>query len=296
MYSIDHSRESVAKWIEFVLGKERLNYSGALCEGLIHNLNGPLQNVSMLVEMMQAGFGRLGELSNPDCEKELTERNQIYERQRQWAQKLFQQISLLDTMLRELRLLNEIECNPTEVDLNLLVSSLVPAFRCDLFFKHQVRFELRLASHLPLIRVLARHLIPAIVHLFENAMIALRGAHKKQLVIETTVDAERIGLSFRDTGCGLKPGEEEKCFDLFYSGWPPAAQQPERHFGVGLFLTSALLEPYGIKVRLWQDGDETVAALDIPINASITSKAKEISPPRKKACRGGANRFRGCSQ
>jgi len=283
MHSIDHSPKTVAKWIEFVLKKERLSYSGAFCEGLIHNLNGPLQNVSMLVEMMQAGFGRLDELSNPGCDKELAERNQIYERQRQWSQKLSQQVSLLDIMLRELRLLNEIECNPTEVDLNQLVSSLVPAFRCDLFFKHQVRFEFKPASHLPLIRVLARHLIPAVVHLFENAMIALRGARKKQLVIETTVDAEWMGLAFRDTGCGLKPGEEEKCFDLFYSGWPPAAHQPERHFGVGLFLTAALLEPYGIKVRLRQDGDETVAALDIPINASIASRAKEISPPGKKA-------------
>jgi signal transduction histidine kinase len=178
---------------------------------------------------------------------------------------LTQQVSLLDNMLRELRVLNEIERNPTEVDLNLLVSSLVQAFHCDLFFKHHVQFELRPANNLPLIRVLAKHLMPALIQLFQNAMIALRGVSERRLIIESLMEAGRILLSIRDSGCGLKPGEEYRCFDLFYSGWPPAVQQQERHFGVGLFLASALLEPYGIKVRLQREGQETVASLEIPI-------------------------------
>jgi signal transduction histidine kinase len=272
MYPIDHTPESVSKWIEFVLERERFNFSGAFTQGLIHNINSPLQNISMLVELMEAGFVSLDELSRPTCEKEIKERSQIFERERQWLQKLSQQLSLLDNMLRELRVLNEIERNPTEVDLNLLVSSLVQAFRCDLFFKHHVQFELKLASNLPLIRVLARHLMPALVHLFQNAMIALREVSERQLVIESRMSGERILLSIRDSGCGLTPGEEHKCFDLFYSGWPPSVQRQERHFGVGLFLASALLEPYGIEVSLQREGKETVATLEIPIKVCKLSR------------------------
>jgi signal transduction histidine kinase len=261
----DHTPELVSKWIEFVLERDRFSFSGAFFQGLIHNINSPLQNMSMLVELMKAGFVSLDELPCPHSEKEVEKTNQVFERERQWLQKLDQQVSLLDNMLRELRVLNEIERNPTEVDLNLLVSSLVQAFRCDLFFKHHVQSELRLASNLPLIRVLARHLMPALVHLFQNSIIALRGVSERRLVIESRKEAEEISLSIRDSGCGLKAGEEHQCFDLFYSGWSPAIQQQERHFGVGLFLVSALLEPYGIKVELQREGQETVASLNIPI-------------------------------
>jgi K+-sensing histidine kinase KdpD len=89
---------------------------------------------------------------------------------------------------------------------------------------------------------------------------------EKHLAIESRVEAEKIRLSFRDSGCGLKPGEEQKCFDLFYSGWPAAVQQQERHFGVGLFLASALLEPYGARVRLEGEKQGTNAIVEIPLN------------------------------
>jgi K+-sensing histidine kinase KdpD len=215
---------------------------------------------------MKAAFVSLDDLSCPHCQKEIKDTNQVLDRERQWLQKLDQQVSALDRMLRELRVLNEIERNPTEVDLNLLVSSMAKAFQCDLFFKHHVRFELRLAKDLPLIRVLARHLMPALGHLFQNAMIALREVSDRWLIIESLKEAERVSLLFRDSGCGLKRGEEQQCFDVFYSGWPPAVQQQERHFGVGLFMASALLKPYGIQVRLKREGQETVASLSIPIS------------------------------
>jgi signal transduction histidine kinase len=227
----------------------------------------------MLVEFLMAGLDRLQGLSSSRCETEIEERSRILEQERQRLQKLSQQVSLLDNMLRELRLLNEIERNPTEVDLNLLINSLLAAFRCDLFFKHKVQLELKLAHDPPLIRVLARHLMPTLVQLFQNAMIALREAPEKHLIIESRVEATKIWVSFRDSGCGLKPGEEQKCFELFYSGWSATVQEQERHFGVGLFLASALMEPYGVKVTLQREGRQTNAILEIPIKAyeAITS-------------------------
>ena len=126
----------------------------------------------------------------------------ILEREQQRLQKLSEQVSLVDSMLRELRLLHEIERNPTEIDLNVLVSSLAQNFRCDLFFKHHVQLELRLANDLPLVRVLARHLIPALIHLFRNAVTALREAPEKHLTIESRREGESIWLLV--AGFGLR--------------------------------------------------------------------------------------------
>jgi signal transduction histidine kinase len=268
MNPADHHQESISKWVAFVLERERLRYSDDLFHGLIHNINSPLQNISMLVEFMEAEFDRSYELLCSDSEKEVITRKRILERERQWLQKLSGQVSALDIMLRDLRVLSEIERNATEVDLKLLVSSLTQFFRCDLFFKHNVQFELKLKESLPLIRVLGMHLVPALVHLFQNAMIAMRRVPDKHLVIESRLEAKTIWLSFRDSGCGLKPGEEHRCFDLFYSGWPPEDQKLQKHYGVGLFLASLLLEPYGVKIRLHMEGQETVASLEIPINTA----------------------------
>jgi len=282
----EHRQGAVSEWVEFALERERLRYSGELFHGLIHNINSPLQNISMLIEFMQAGFNRFQELLCSGSEQEVIERNEIYERERQRLQKLSEQFSSLDFMLRDLRLLSEIERNATEVDLRLLLSSLAQFFRCDLFFKHNVRFELKLGDQLPLIRVLGLHLVPALVHLFQNAMIALRRAPEKHLVIEGRLEAETIWLSFRDSGCGLKPGEEHKCFDLFYSGWPPEDQGQQRHFGVGLFLASSLLAPYGVKIRLHTEGPETIASLEIPVNAQEPPSEPQVTGPTRQELSG----------
>jgi signal transduction histidine kinase len=266
MHPFDYPQQSSSKWLDLVLERERLSWVGAFTQGLIHNINGPLQNISMLTELIRAGFEDLDRAPGRDGEKEIAERSQILDRERQRLQKLSEQISLLDRMLRDLRLLHEIERNPTEVDLNLLITSLVQAFRCDLFFKHQVQLELKLANDLPFVRVLARHLMPALVHLFQNAMTALRDAPQKHLAIVSRTEGKTIWISLRDSGCGLKPGEEDRCFEPFYSGWPPAIQKHEKHLGVGLFLASVLLEPYAIKLRLQTEREETVATLEIPVN------------------------------
>ena len=248
-----------------VLEREMLSCFGGFTQGLIHNINGPLQNISMLAELMQAGFVRLDRVTGGDGDQHAEERSRILERERQRLQKLSEQVSLLDRMLRDLRLLHEMERNPSEVDVNQLLLSLVQTFHCDLFFKHHVQLELKLANDLPFIRVLARHLIPSLVHLFRNAVTALREAPEKHLIIESRLAEERIWLSLRDTGCGLQPGEEERCFEPFYSGWPPAIQTQETHYGIGLFLASGFLEPYAIKVTLLTEGQETVASLEIPV-------------------------------
>jgi signal transduction histidine kinase len=272
MPHLDRTLQTDPRWLELVLERERLCCFGAFTQGLIHNINGPLQNISMLAELIHAGFARLDSAAGAEGDEHAGERSRILERERGRLQKLSDQVSLLDGMLRDLRLLHEIEHNPTEVDLNLLVSSLAQIFRCDLFFKHHVHLELNLANDLPLVRVLARHLIPALVHLFRNAMTALREAPEKRLVIESRTEGERIWLSLRDSGCGLPPGEEERCFEPFYSGWPPVLQTQEPHHGVGLYLASLFLEPYAIKVRLQTQGQETVATLEIPVKSREAMK------------------------
>lgn len=257
--------------LEALFEKDHLSQLGRIVKGLIHNVNGPLQNLSMLVEMLSKGQDQLDGLamSRP---QDFTEKwEAVSVRQRQRFQHLIQQITLLADILRDFMILLEIERNRSEVDLNLILEKMAGVFNADLFFKHRVEMELRLEQGLPHVPIHGRDIIPALMHIFQNAIIALEEASEKKLTIECFKESDAsIRLVFRDSGRGLDLGRcaDDPC-ELFCSHWPEAASadgSTEKHVGFGLYAVRRLLSPYGVKFWLERCGHETLAILQIPIS------------------------------
>jgi signal transduction histidine kinase len=255
--------------LEALLEKERLGYMGFFTQGLIHNINGPLQNISMLTEFVIKGHEQIHDFVRESCGSEnLRSWDNLSSKQAQRFKQLGGQISALVEMLRDFMWLHEVERNESDMDLNLLIRKLIPVFRADLFFKHNVELELQLGNRLPLVEIVGRHLIPALIQLFSNAMTALRTAPRKKLIIETRLEGKNALIIFRDSGGGFKPEESQKLFEPFISDWSsePSAGSvlQERHFGLGLSMVTSLLKPYGVTVSLKRIEDETHAILEIP--------------------------------
>jgi signal transduction histidine kinase len=262
-------QEMLPQCFEAVFAKERQSYMGGFTQGLIHNINGPMQNMSMLTELILAGQDRANQFVLAHCSNDLDPWKPIHEKQKQRLQQLSGQITALTEMLRDFMQLSELERSASEVNLNDVVTRLLKALRADLFFKHQVELELRLARDLPLIRILASHLITSLVHLFQNAMLAMRESLEKRLIIETRREGNAIWLTFRDSGCGFSPDQQAYLLDPFYSGWPAEilkSSRQERHLGLGLFAVRYLLGSHGVRVSLEREKRETVATLEFPIN------------------------------
>jgi signal transduction histidine kinase len=261
--------ELVDRCIAALIEKDRLNHLGRFIQGLIHNVNGPLQNMSMLVEVLIRGQEKLENAGGYGSVASCPDFGMLIQKQGKRLHQLSQQISALADMLRSFMVLHEIERNETEVDINLVLSKLAETFRSDLFFKHQVTLDLRLTKNLPLVRILGRHLIPALVHLFNNAVVAMKKTAEKRLVVESRLEEGIVRILLRDTGCGLQSEEvRQRCFDLFYSHWQPSEGDQtgeENHMGFGLYAARRLLEPYGIEVSLKSADGETTAVVDIPI-------------------------------
>lgn len=254
--------------LEALVEKDRLSFIGNLVQGLIHNVNGPLQNMSMLVEVLMKGQGLVDQLAHAPSLQHPEEWDKLSTKQNKRLEQLSQQITSLAEMLRDFMVLMEIERNETEVDVNLVLTKLAGMFRADLFYKHQVNLDLRLTKNLPLVRVLGRHLIPALLHLFRNAINAMRGTAEKRLTVESRLESGMIRILLRDTGCGFNDTPIECCFDLFHSNWPVSTAREfkdEKHLGFGLYTARHLLAPYGVKVRLEREEAETLAILDIPL-------------------------------
>lgn len=270
----ERMEEVSEKFLDALLEKDRLCYLGYFVQGIIHNVNGPLQNLSMLGEILLKGQESQDKFILANCGGAFEDWQELSKRQRKRLSQLSQQILGLADMMRDFMVLHEIERNETEVDLNLVLTKLVNIFRSDLFFKHQVTLDLQLERNLPLIRVLGRHLIPALVHIFRNALTAMREAPDKRLGIRCRHEGGKIYVDFRDSGCGINRDcrRKEDLFGLFYSSWQEQEARPpadERHLGIGLFAAQRLLSPYGVQILLEDCGDGVLVALEIPARQEV---------------------------
>jgi len=170
-------------------------------------------------------------------------------------------------MLKDIICVLELERTEGGLDVNQVITRLIRVLRADLFFKHQVGTELRLASDLPLVSVPAGVLVLAMVHLFRNAMIAMRDSKDKHLIVATCWRESQVWFIFRDSGCGFTTAQADRFFEPYYSGWGIDQSKPDthdKHLGMGLFTVRTALLPYGATVSIERQAHETAAYLKLP--------------------------------
>lgn len=257
------------EYLELLFQKDRHGQWGQWIHGLIHNINGPLQNISILGEMLEQGQARISQPPPTTDSPEYGVWQQAAEKQAHRLKQLNQQVGLLGEMLQDFMQLHQVEQSDSEVDLKFVIVKLARVFRADPFFKHQVKLELQLNETLPFVRLRGRDLVPALVHIIDNALIAMRQSPEKRLTIQSRLKDKQIQIIIKDSGCGL-PGKSGggRMFELFHSQWHPSLAQTwanEKHFGFGLFAAQRLLSPYGAEVSLHHDGEGTSTVLTIPL-------------------------------
>ncbi len=271
----DKSKEEeilIQRCIRALYEKDRLNYAGRFVQGFVHNVNGPLQNLTMLTEMLISGLDLQDRIfSSTSGENEKW--SELLGKQRKRLTQMRDQITSLAADLREFMQLHEIERCGTEIDINSLLTRTVKVFRSDLFFKHHVKLELRLEKNLPHIKALGKDIVPAVFHLFQNAITALKDSPKKEMIVESRMQCGEIVVRIIDSGLGPAEGlRQDILFDLFESGWPKTggdASRDDQHLGFGLYAARQLLLPYGFSVSL-ERTDEGTAAI---IRMSVTNKS-----------------------
>ena len=259
---------SIERLIHALHEKDRMNYAGKFVQGFVHNINGPLQNLTMLTEMLMSGLD-LQDRMFSSARTENEDWSELLSKQRKRLTQMREQIIKLAADLKEFMQLHEIERCGTEIDINALLTRMAKVFRSDLFFKHHIKSELRLANNLPHIKVLGSDIVPAIFHLFQNAIVALRQSPKKELIVESCRQAGEIVVRITDSGLGLPEGQNhDVLFDLFESGWQQSdseAASLDRHLGFGLYAARQLLLPYGFSVSLERTDEGTSAVIRMPL-------------------------------
>jgi C4-dicarboxylate-specific signal transduction histidine kinase len=203
-----------------------------LATGLAHELNQPLAAVCLQAELA----ARLRETDDPTSQAELGEAL------REISEQSHRAADIIRTLRRMIR-----RSDPAQkpVDLNEVARAVVRLIDWQAR-RAGVEVHLRLEEDPPPPQVTGdrTQLEQVTFNLLQNAVEAAAGADAGPRVaqIETAWDGKgRVILTVRDTGPGLKPGEEARVFERFFTTKPDG-------MGMGLAIGKSIVEAHGGKM------------------------------------------------
>lgn len=219
-----------------ILRRARLAILGGKLEGIIHNLNSPLNTV--------LGYAQILRNSNPELKG---------------VKKIYQAGINIDSGLKNLAL-NIEKFNsdkPILLNLNKEISNHLKLMNFNLFYKHHVRINTQLAEELPKLAIVTGDLHLVLDNLMNNAIEALQNSEDKQIEIRTAQKNSKLSLQIINSGELKAP--EEKLFQANFT------TKKNKKLGLGLPLVQYILEKYNAQLSLISKEDKIRVQVLFPI-------------------------------
>src|SRR5262249_3493952 len=147
------------------------------------------------------------------------------------------------------------------VDVNGLVNSTIALLKSEIIGRH-VDVEMHLARDVPPVSGDPIQLQQVLLNLFMNAMDAMAPLDdaSRRITVSTMTAGGSVEVRIRDSGHGIKRGEEGQLFKPFYTS-------KARGLGLGLAICSTIAQAHGGKLTLENhDSGGAIATLSLPAN------------------------------
>ncbi len=216
---------------------ERLAYVGALAAGLVHELRTPLHamllNAQMLVE---------------DAAHFPAEAKARFERR---AKRICSDIQTLEKMLESfLTFARPPKLEPIPTDLNRFLREIIE-FEKPVLDAARIRVEDNLAPDMYPVVLDQSQFTHVVINLLRNAIEAIQQRQQKEPEAEGVIKissaedemAGTITIRIEDNGVGIRPGDEEKIFELFYT-------TKKKGTGLGLGIVRRIVEDHRGRISL----------------------------------------------
>jgi signal transduction histidine kinase len=226
---------------EQLLQTRKMAAVGNLTSGVAHELNNPLNNISLTVETLLDDF----EETDDDRKKKLL--NDIFI-QVQRASATVR--NLLDFTRKDLPAFTAVSIQDVlQSTLNLVGNELALA---------KVESHLDVEDGLPPVYGNPRNLQQVFLNLFLNAMQAMpRGG---TLTVRADHEGDSVRVSVRDTGVGIPEVDLEKIFEPFFT-----TKEAGEGTGLGLSVSYSIIEKHGGRLEVQsQPGEGTTFLVHIP--------------------------------
>lgn len=234
------TREMVVEQVKQLAQSEKLASVGQLAAGIAHEINNPLTNASLNVQMVQKIVGK----HNPVDEKLTTK-----------IEAISRNIDRASTIARELLQYSRIdEDNYSVVQLHKVIelSLSTLSYRLD---KIQVKKNLNGA---PLVLGNTGKLQQVFTNIFNNSIEALH--HPGEINITMEEGNKMVTITIADNGIGISQEQLDRLFDPFYS-----TKEVGSGIGLGLYICYGIIKQHKGKIEIKSEvGKGTAVQIDLP--------------------------------
>ena len=239
---------------EQLVQSRKLASIGTFTSGIAHELNNPLNNISITAEDLLANYRDMPEQEMDELIGDI----------------------MAQAERASLVVKNLLEFSRTEqpsfriLDLSEVIERTVRFIKNQLVVSH-IRMEKEIADDLPPVRGKRQDLQQAFVNILSNAFHAMQGGGSIRIRADRGPDGY-TRIDFSDTGTGIKPEDLEHIFDPFYT-----TKEPGEGTGLGLSLVYSIIRTHGgyIEVKS-ESGKGTTFSVYLPENKEEKDTENEI--------------------
>jgi len=229
--------------VDALLQRERIIFSARLLPGVVHNLSGAVQMMSLPLDLAQLALDR-GEVDSMGARLQSV---------RQGLDRLVNEVGLLAARSRYGQ-----GRGAEPLDLATLAGEQLDFWRCDLFVKHELALKRELSPGLGWAKAAPADVALALNLVVANAVEAVQGSGQPWLAVRNLKQEGWLSLEVSDSG----PGPSAEMADLLFE--PFAGDKGGGHQGLGLFLAAKALEPWGGRVEIREQVPHTTFAISLP--------------------------------
>ena len=230
------------------LDRSRYSTLGSFVRGIVHNLNGSLQILSMQMELLQGALLKEGEKMNPSLNAKMAQ-----------CQEQLDKLKAAVEVLMQKGIHDENKASQP-IYLNDLLYEELSLSHLNLFFKHHITVRKSFSPGLPPLQGQYLDFSQGLSNLIQNAVEAMEETPAKELFVATSSRDGQLQVMIRDTGCGISEEIKPHLFKPF------CTSKGEKHHGLGLFISQELLTPYGASFSFSSRRRETTFSVHFPFS------------------------------
>jgi PAS domain S-box-containing protein len=243
-----------------LIRSERLAAVGQMAAGVAHEINNPLAVIDTIAGLVEETLADEGDALKPDTRQVLGKA----------MNRLHHQVQRVTTITHSLLgFVRSEKSGMVAIDIGELLEECVSVLGTEVRRSRAeiVRF---FAPGIPEFTSDPLLLQQVFVNLIKNALDAMIDARDRPSILEiaTSLDADRILITFQDNGVGIRSQDQEKIFNLFHTT-KPAGQGT----GLGLSIVHDILYRLGGNIRVASDpGKWTRFIVELPLNPPETPR------------------------
>lgn len=225
---------------------------GKLVGGMIHNINGPLQNLGMDLEMLNMASAHQGQ---PDSDMEKKTDNRL----KRMNEEFENIIQLVKTTSMKVNMIEEVG---EYFNLNHFLQEEISFLKANLYFKHNVQMTMELADQSPLLGELHEN-VPLSLSWFLQGLVEVVEKHGIKKLGLKTISSPPVYKVILTTEGGRLP---DRFLALLEMDWSSSEILQIENEDVGMKLAMFCIKTVGGSLTYQSEGPRFNIILEIPLS------------------------------